>query len=423
MGTEKPRRTIWIFNHYATLMLKNKSGRHYSLAKELSHRGYKVVIFCASTIHNSDESFAVEGRYRVEQLDGVDYVIAKCRPYAGNGLNRIFNMLDYYRGLLNCAHEFSKPDVVIGSSVHPLAQRAALKISDRLGCKNIIETRDLWPESLVEYGYLNGASLLAKALYANERRTYERADALVFTMEGGLQYIRDKGWDIEGGGKVDLSKVFHINNGIDLDAFKENLANRRNVLPQLEEGEAAKIVYAGSLRKANNLSYLIDVAEQMQDDNVEFFAIGGGDELDTLRAEVQKRGLQNIDFPGPIDKRDIPSALQNALLLLLYSQSQTSLSRYGMSQNKLFDYLASGKPILSNLPSSYSIINQYNCGLEKQFEGPEDFAQTIRDMISDQEAMKQWGENAGRAAELYSFERHADRLVRIIEDLVREEEK
>ena len=93
-----------------------------------------------------------------------------------------------------------------------------------------------------------------------------------------------------------------------------------------------------------------------------------------------------------------------------------------MSQNKLFDYLASGKPVLSNLPSNYSIINKYDCGIERSFTGPEDFAEQIRQMISDKDSMKRWGENARTTAELYSFVSHTNHLIDIIEDITKEEQ-
>ncbi len=142
-----------------------------------------------------------------------------------------------------------------------------------------------------------------------------------------------------------------------------------------------------------------------------------------MREKVQERGLSNISFPGAIDKREIPASLEKArLLLLLYSSMQVNLSQYGMSQNKLFDYLASGKPVLSNLPSSYSIINKYDCGIERSFSDPEEFAEQIRRMISDDEAMERWGENARATADLYSFVSHTNHLIEIIEDITKEEQ-
>lgn len=420
----KRKKVIWIFNHYASTMYVQEGGRHYSLGKELVRYGYEVKVFCASTLHNSFEAIAMGGsRFKEESKEGIDFVFVKTRPYQGNGRQRILNMLDFYRGVLSCADSFDRPDVIIGSSVHPLAHRAALRLSKRYECKCILEIRDLWPETLVSYGILKRKGILSRLFYSNERKSYEKADSLVFTMEGALQYIKDKGWDIENGGCIDPSKVFYVNNGVDLDAFWRNLKNHPCSLDALSADDGRyKVVYAGSVRRANDIGFLVEVASLMRSDPIDIVVIGDGDDLGKVRDEAERRSLANIFFIGPIPKNEIPSALSCAdVTLMLYSANQVNLSRYGMSQNKLFDYLASGKPILSNLPSNYSIINEFECGVERAFSNSSDFAQTLREMVSNQELMKYWGENARKAAALYSYERHAEHYVHIIESLAKEE--
>lgn len=109
-------------------------------------------------------------------------------------------------------------------------------------------------------------------------------------------------------------------------------------------------------------------------------------------------------------------------MLLMYSLPEDEIAKYGMSQNKLFDYLASGRPVLSNLPSDFSVINRYDCGIEESFSGPEDFARRIAQMLSDEDSLKRWGENSRSTAELYSFVSHTNHLIEIIEDITKEEQ-
>ena len=359
--------------------------------------------------------------YLEKEYDGVSYVFFKTRDYEGNGLKRLLNMADYLKALKRNYAVFGKPDVIYASSPHLPSLGAACKIARALEVPCICEVRDLWPQSLIEYGYLSAHNPVSSFLFRKERKAYEEADALVFTMEGGKDYIQDKGWDIGSGGKVDLEKVYHINNGIDLDAFDKNATSCKCSVEALQDNGKIKIVYAGSVRKANGIGYLVEVAECMRNDaDIEFVVLGAGDELDDLRRRIGSLGLENISFPGAIDKCEIPASLEKATLLLLYSSPQTGLSQYGMSQNKLFDYLASGKPVLSNLPSNYSIINKYDCGIERTFSGPDDYANQIRQMITNDDAMKRWGDNARAAASVYSFANLADKLVEIIKKVTEE---
>ena len=57
---------------------------------------------------------------------------------------------------------------------------------------------------------------------------------------------------------------------------------------------------------------------------------------------------------GWVDKKYIPSILENADLLVDFGISENALMKYGASHNKFFDYLASGKPIVVKSP--YGIL-------------------------------------------------------------------
>ena len=59
-------------------------------------------------------------------------------------------------------------------------------------------------------------------LYILEKWIYKSADSIIFSMEGGKDYIIEKGWDAGHGGPVDLKKVYHINNGVDSELFDYN---------------------------------------------------------------------------------------------------------------------------------------------------------------------------------------------------------
>ena len=52
-----------------------------------------------------------------------------------------------------------------------------------------------------------------------EKCLYQKADEIVFSMEGGKDYIIEKGWDLESGGKIDLKKV-RISSGVFPNAYK-----------------------------------------------------------------------------------------------------------------------------------------------------------------------------------------------------------
>ena len=250
---------IWIFNHYATNMFYDRAGRHHSIAKYLIKNGHDVSIFCANTIHGSNESVETgnNGFLCKTGADGVAYVFVKTTPYKDNGLDRIKNMYSFYRNLFKASKAYlelsAKPDVILASSVHPLTLVAGIKIAKKINVPCICEVRDLWPETLVELGLIKRDSIITRLMYKGERWIYKKADRLIFTMPGGKEYIKDRKWEKD----VQLNKIECINNGVDLEKFDEDKNNFKIYDDDLENEKIFKVIYAGSIRKANKIDEFI----------------------------------------------------------------------------------------------------------------------------------------------------------------------
>lgn len=400
--------------------------RHFWFAKHLKERGYNPVVFVASRERgNAIQMIEDDAPFKVDDSYGFPFVYIRIKDYGESMKKRILSIFEFHKRLSKYADTFvgmyGKPDVILGSNGYPLSPWLANRLARKYHAASICEVCDLWPLSLEVYGIIGRGSAIAKAMYMLERKNYEDADAIVFSMEGGSRYIADHGWDVAHGGKIDLSKVHHINNGVDLEAFDANLARRGVGAPEIAS-DGATVVYAGSMQKINNVEYLVDAAACLRDEPIQFIFYGDGEDAAFLRKKVSEEGLANVSLPGAIDKRDIPAALNRATLLLMYSLPEDEIAKYGMSQNKLFDYLASGRPVLSNLPSDFSVINRYDCGIERSFAQPEDFADQIKAMLSDADSLKRWGKNARATAEVYSFVSHTNHLIEIIEAITKEEQ-
>lgn len=420
------KKNVWIFNHYAANMYLDKGGRHYWFAKYLKKAGYNPVIFCANTVHGFDTEIDTKGKRCIikrDEINGIPFVFIKVPAYKGNGISRIKNMVSFYCNLFPVARLYSKeynnsPDVILASSVHPLTLVAGIKIARKMGVKCICEVRDLWPESIVVFGKLKENAFLTRILYKGEKWIYRNASSLIFTMEGGKDYIIEKKWDDAHKGPVSLEKVNYINNGIDLPDLLKQSRQEIYKNESFDNIEGTKIIYAGSIREANDVGKVIDAAKYLADLKITFCIFGDGEDREKLEKRIVQENVNNVVFFGKVDKKYIPSILsKGTLLLLLYSQDIVKIAKYGMSQNKFFDYLASGKAIISNLPNKYSIINQYNCGIEKAMPTAEILAESIRNALNDEDKLTEWGKNAAIAAKLFSFEEHTKKLINIIENI------
>lgn len=406
------KKTVWIFNHYAEPPQYETRVRNNVMAKYLKRAGYDVTIFGASTIHNTDINLITDGSpYIRREYDGLKFVHINVPGYSGNGLSRKLNLLAFpYRLWKYTKRLGEKPDVIV-NDLDVMAMDFPFLIAKRYRVPIITEVRDLWPESIIEYGLLKRNSLLAKFLYAVEKRMYKKSDAVVFSMEGGYDYIREKGWE----NKIPQDKVFYINNGVDLEVFQDNREHFQISDPDLENPDIFKVVYTGSIRRVNNLGLLLDAAKEVTDPRVKFLIWGDGDERAALEQRLADEQIKNVVFKGTVEKKYVPYVVSHADLNIAHN-TPSPLFRFGISFNKLFDYLAAGKPVFSDFPCPYNPAVQHGAGTALERPTPQAIAQAVQQFCALPSAeYAAYQQNAVRAAEEYDFKNLTQKLVTVIE--------
>lgn len=415
---------IWLWNHYATDMFINRGGRHYWFAKDLITQGYNATVFCANTYHNKTDVIDTgDKKYINKMVDEIPFVFVKTIPTLGNGKDRVKNMLMFYKNLFPVAKAYAKldgkPDVILASSVHPLTMLAGIQVAKRFKIPCICEVRDLWPEAIFSFNKVKEKSVLGCILTAGEHWIYKKADALIFTKEGDIDYIKEKRWDTDQGGDIDLKKCHYINNGVDLEAFL-HLAKENTIDDVDLHDDKFNVVYTGAIRPVNNVESLLDAATLLKEHKeIQFLVYGDGNQLEMLRKRVVEEKLDNVKMKGYVNKQSIPYILsKSSVNILNYSQSQYNWSR-GNSSNKLFEYMASGKPIISTVKMGYCILDKYKCGLSLAKPTPEELAKTIlkvRDMPKEQ--YDELANNAFRGASDFDFKELTKRLIYVIESVL-----
>lgn len=401
-------KTIWILNHYAKLGI----GRHYKFAENLVRCGYRVRLFAASTIHNIGKNrISGSTKYIEESENNVPCVYIKARNYVGNGKQRILNMMDYAMGLLYISKKYDKdkPDIIYASSVHPLTWLAGYRLAKRYNAKLIAETRDLWPETLIAMGRLSRNSIPAKILYAIEKYIYRKADRLIFTFPGGIDYVKSIG--------LDTTKVRYINNGVDLEEFNKNKEKYIYNDIDIDNKDIFKILYTGAMGQANALTYLVQAAKILKRKNIndiKFILFGDGYQKAELEEYVKNNSLNNVVFKGRVDKKYIPNILSKSNLNIITGQ-YIYLYKYGLSPNKMFDYFASGKPTLSNVECGYDMLKQYDCGITVKGDSKEALAEGILKFYNmPKDKYNNYCENALMAAKDFDYKLLVDKLEQVI---------
>ena len=403
---------IWLINHYAVPIKYWPANRTSYFAKYLLRAGHNVRVIAASTVHNSELNLIEDDvLYREEIVDGIPYTYIRCHHYRGNGIKRIFNMVEFFFSLNKAYRKFYEtPDVVLGSSLTPLACVEAMRIARHYHVKAIVEIRDLWPETAVAYGMVSRVNPILALMYFFEKKMYQSADYVVFAMRGAYDYIREHGWE----GTIPSSKVHYLDNGVDLEAFDYNKEHYSLMDEDLICEKFFKVIYTGTIRRVNQLGKLLDVAKEIRDVKIKFLIWGKGDELLPLQKRVAEENIRNVVFKGYVDKRFVPYITSCADLNIAHN-SFSPIFRFGVSFNKFFDYMAAGRPILVDFPCKYNPVVQCGAGVEVKNPTPENIAKAIEDFAAlDKKTYDQYCRNARKGAEKYDFKNLTQKLLQIM---------
>lgn len=386
-------KSIWILNHYAITPDLPGGTRHFDFAKELTKRGYSITIFASAFIHGIFEyrKLNKKEKWRVENYDGVNFVWIKTFPYKGNGVRRILNMLSYFIsveqiGKLSAKGSsvpFKVPDIIIGSSVHPFAALAGYKLSRFYKTPFVFEVRDLWPQTLIELGKISSKNPFVVVLRKLEKYLYKKSDRIIVLLPKASDYIKSLG--------ILREKIVWIPNGVDIRRFSDakKYINSRN--------NKFIVSYVGSHGVANSLGTLIEAAKILQDKGYKDILVrlvGSGAEKERLIRKAQILNLKNVIFENPVSKNNVPTVLLDSDVLYAGLSNKDGLYRFGISLNKLFDYLAAEKPIIFASNAFNNPIEESSAGISVAPEDPQSVANAIIKLYNmSEEERKQMGKN------------------------------
>lgn len=395
---------IWYLHHYAGAPSLGMSYRPYYLCQEFNRQGYQSWIIGASFHHLLNTPMHQSEPVLHQKVDDQNFIFLKTPSYQGNTHKRFINMLSYawrlWRQHKQLVAITGIPSVIIVSSAHPFHYYFARRIANKYHARLIFEVRDLWPLSLIELMNVSPANLLTRLLGHIEKSAYRTADFVVSLLPYAFDYMRTKG--------LDKRRFVHISNGVSIkDVAEQHILNKdasQLVDIQKQKGKFL-IAYAGAHGVPNSLDDLLAALVLLKNegyDRVHFFLIGDGCEKRTLQQLAEQHKLSSVTFMDKLPKNQVAPFLQ--LMDAVYlGWKKKQLYQYGVSPNKLFDYMLAAKPILQAFSSPNDLIKQIGCGVTVEAENPAAIADGIKQMAATTpDELLSMG-NKGRNAVLSEF--------------------
>ncbi len=338
---------IWIFNHYAQTDELPGGTRHYDLALELLKKGNEVTIFASGYHYTLLEDMVIYNQdgYKRETKKGVDFVWVKTFPYLVNNYRRLLNIITYALKLNKIIPKLNmkKPDLIIGSTVHPFAGLIALNQAKKNNVAFIFEIRDLWPQTFIDMGIWNKENLKVKFFKMIESYTVRRSDKIIVLSPLTINYLKEKYSYLE-------ENILLLPNGINKSFIREV---KQNIV------ENINITYLGAVDMVHGLDFLIELANKLQDEKIIFNIYGDGKQRKELENKTKEYNLKNLIWHGSVAKNMVASTLEKSNLLFV----STSNVLYG-SENKLYEYMGSAKPLIIAVSANHNNpISDIECGI------------------------------------------------------------
>jgi glycosyltransferase involved in cell wall biosynthesis len=375
---------ILYLHQYFTTLNGAGGSRSYEFARRWVQGNHKVHVV---TGHAFDPTLPKNGDFEIE---GIKVTAVGITYKAEMGFFKRLKVFTYY-GIKSTfiAMRGKDYDIVLATSTPLTVALPALAAKWIAGRLVIFEVRDVWPDAAVEAGVLKNAVAigLAKML---EKAAYACAAHIVPLSNGMLKRIAEKG--------VNLSKMTMIPNCSDTSNFHPGIDG--NFLRKQYKAEDKFIVlYAGAVNLANNVEYLIDVAQILADkDDIEIWIIGNGNRYEFIESQVRKRELNNICLFGKQPKNKIPYYAATADVGVVTFIPQPVY--YENSPNKFFDYIAAGLPVLFNRTTWLEdYLEEYQNGYICDPQRPQSMAKHILALKNDFKKRTSMGVQSRRLAE------------------------
>ncbi len=383
------KRLLYVTQYYAS---KGQPGasRHYQHIRNFMAQGYEVTLVTSYVKH----------RYRVippeyegikiaEERDG-DLRVFKCYAYPNYGADFRTRMLNYlsfmFYALITGLFKASSSDLVLASSPSLFVGLTGYLLSRIRRVPFIFEVRDLWPETAVVMGSLRNPFMIRMATWL-AYFLYRRADRVIAVTEGSRGGILKSG--------VSAQKVVLVPNGVDDDLFATLSQERAQAIrEQYGWGDRFVAIYAGTLAASDGLFSIVRAGAALahyQDILIVF--LGDGEVKVKLQALAQELGLDNVAFIPSQPKAQVPDFVSAADVCLVPVKNDPFFAM--TLPNKLFDYLAGGRPIIGAVPpgEAQRLIETAGAGLVVPPEDELSLAAALLEMRDHPERRAVYGRN------------------------------
>ena len=182
------------------------------------------------------------------------------------------------------------------------------------------------------------------------------------------------------------------------------------------------LVFVGSLKQWHGIDRLVPLMPALVKDNpnLHLLIVGDGEKKNDLNRRICDLQLsRNIILAGRVPFERVPIYI-NAGDICLAPYFEEGLNETGISPLKIFEYMACGRPIITNPVGGLdALFREHDIGEMIHSMNPDDWEEPIKNLLDDPEKMKTLGDNGYRAVQThYSWEAICKKIETALKRLV-----
>lgn len=386
------RMQVWIINQFAGNRESGWGERHFFLAKELLKKQCDVLIISSASNHLFHNTIQSNRHFTDETYEGVRFCWVKVPRYNPQSVLRFWSMGIFALKLFFFPiRRYRIPTWIIVSSMPMFPVIPCLFWKWKLKCRKFaFEVRDLWPLTPIYLGNISTYNPMVLLMKLIEKIAYRKSDLILSLLPRAHEYIN----------LISESprKFMYLPNGFSEEVNTDEMLpfDLSAVIPE----KKFIVGYVGTLGLANAMTYVIQAAKLIKDEtDICFIILGDGYLKDDLICEAH--GLDNVKFLPKI-KKGMVARVVACFDVCILSWHKSPLYQYGISPNKLFDYMYASKPIILAGDIPDNPVESAKCGICVEPENPEAIKQAILKFFSmDKAERDRYGKNGRNFLSLF----------------------
>ncbi len=361
------------------------------IALGLLDNGFDVVVLTTTPHYNLIQSELEDqplskkifGLYYLSHLKGIKIYHIPLKKYKST-LKRIISFVYWHIASLILGLTLKRINFVLSPSPPLSIGFISLLISKIKRAKAIYNVQEIYPDLLINQGNLR-SSLIINLLKKFEKIIYNFSDAVITIDNVFYSTILSR--------FKDPKKLHIIPNFVDTDLYKP--LKSQQLLPSIfgEENNNIKIIYAGNIGFFQDWEPVLYAANELSDENIEFWIIGEGVQKEYLKTKVQNQNLTNVRI-FPYQSRELIPIINNYADIHFIAINK-QMEQEGFP-SKVYTIMACSKPMIvitGEKTPLYNFLKGKNCSEIVTSDRNINFTNAIRKLANNKKLRQEMGVN------------------------------